>query len=503
MKLIYKLIFISLLWLFLITPFNLPPDTDVRLQMAHALWTGQDEIPADSPASVGVPSPVAPGKRYYPYDMGQSLLMLPGDWVGTQIRMFSPKFNEYLLREIAVSLLVIIPLNILLILAIYWLLRLLDFSEPVAASASLVLLLGTTMLHYAQVFQQNNPVLLGVVTAYACILFYLKYRQIIYIFASGLALGFTIMIRSTTVINALTILGFLVLCILYENSRFSNKFKIVLSWSIGLVPFVFLSRLFNYWRFGSFRKVGQEISMEILQQSPDNVLPPNYPFHNPPTVGLWGALLSPAKSIFIYDPLLLPCLLLGITSFKQLSFVLRAYLISAIFTLIGYLILTSKLDFWHGDGAWAARYHVTSVHLILIPLVALLLEQIAKVKTLQKWLIISLIGFSVLVQLPSLVFDPSVNSGVINFAKPESFQRFRWGERVSAIGCLVTKSTSEKCLTYERKVDGKNLSLLSRVSLWPRKFNRGQNLLWVVWGGLFILAIATTLLFLTTTLRFI
>ena len=38
------------------------------------------------------------------------------------------------------------------------------------------------------------------------------------------------------------------------------------------------------------------------------MLPPNYPFIWSPEVGIWGVLFSPAKSIFIYDPLLVPCL---------------------------------------------------------------------------------------------------------------------------------------------------------------------------------------------------
>ena len=205
MKTVIKVALIALLWITLINPGNLPPDTDARLQMSHALWTKTEEIPSSSNrGTLGVQ-----GKRYYAYDLGQSILMLPADWVGTKLHSFFPQIKPYLLRELAVSLLVVIPLNVLVVLSCYWLLRLFDFHENIAASASLVFLLGTTALHYSQVFQQNNPVLLCVVLAYACVLAYLKYDKIHYILGSGLALGFAIFIRSTAIIHALTVFGFL------------------------------------------------------------------------------------------------------------------------------------------------------------------------------------------------------------------------------------------------------------------------------------------------------
>ena len=185
--------------------------------------------------------------------------------------------------------------------------------------------------------------------------------------------------------------------------------------------------------------------------------------------------------------MLLPCLILGLSLRKKLSPYLRIYLISAIFGLIFHIILTGKLDFWHGDGAWAARYHVTSVHLILIPLIALLIAEFSLVNRLKKWLIVSLIILSILVQIPSLVFDPSVNSGWVNFAKPESFLRFRLAERVASIGCLVSSSPSPNCLKNE---------LSGRVNSWTRKFNRIQGFLQIIWILLFIVASISTFVFL-------
>jgi hypothetical protein len=101
MKTVTKVALIALLWITIINPANLPPDTDVRLRMAHALWTGTEEVslpPNYHPSSrldhVGVLG--VDGKRYEAYDMGQSLLMLPADWIGTQLSKVFPSIKPYL-----------------------------------------------------------------------------------------------------------------------------------------------------------------------------------------------------------------------------------------------------------------------------------------------------------------------------------------------------------------------------------------------------------------------
>lgn len=361
----------------------------------------------------------------------------------------------------------------------------------------MIWLLGTTVLHYAQTFQQNNPVLLCVILGYACALAYIKTNKVPYVFLSGLAIGAAIIIRSTTIIYALTVFGFLISCLIYKNFKLNQIFKTAILWNFGLFPFFFVSRLFNYLRFGDFWTTAASLSIEQIRNGaifsglPE--LPPNYPFIHPPYVGILGVLFSPAKSIFIYDPFLLPCLVLGIILFNKLTPYIRIYFISSIFALVFHIILTSKLDFWHGDGSWAARYHVTSVQLLLLPLIALLILEMLSVNRLKRWLISGLVVLSILVQFTSLVFDPSVNSGVVNFAEPKSFLRFRLGERIDSVSCLIGLSRSQGCLTDEKY---NKSDLASRVYFWPLKSNKAQGLLWKIWGLLLITALISTLLFL-------
>lgn len=79
MKTVTKVALIALLGITIINPANLPPDTDVRLKMTHALWTGTEEVsssPNYRPSSrldpVGVLG--VDGKRYEAYDKSRVIL---------------------------------------------------------------------------------------------------------------------------------------------------------------------------------------------------------------------------------------------------------------------------------------------------------------------------------------------------------------------------------------------------------------------------------------------
>lgn len=508
MKTIFKIALIAFLWMLVINPLRIIGDTSARLQMAHAWWTGTDEVTLASDykpnsrleAGQGVLG--RGGKRYIPYDVGQSLLMLPGDWLGSQLHKVVPQQNEEYLRQIVVSWVIFLPLNVILIIACFLLLKKLDFSEEVAGISSIILLLSTTVLHYAQSPQQNNQILLFVVLGYAAILASLKTHKSIYkylfVFLSGLALGASILIRQTSVIHMLTVFVFLAGCVWVRQNKIGEVFKYAILWIIGLIPLILVGRIFDYVRFGVFWTTGASLGAKQLQTDPFFAglpqLPANFPFSNPPWVGIWGVLFSPAKSIFIYDPLLLPCLLLGVFLWKKLSPYLKLYLIANVLNLLLHIALYARLDFWHGDAAWGARYHVTSLHLLLIPLIALLVERLLSARGLYLWSIRLLIVIGIFVQIPSIVLRPSAETGEIYFAQPSSFMKFRLAERIANTGCLIHHSFSPDC-SKRLALDSDN-PLITKSSLWPLGLTKSRNLGFTFWGFILSLAVLATIFWL-------
>jgi hypothetical protein len=127
MKAVFKVALIALLWIIVISSGKVSGDSLPRLQMAHAWWTGTPEVtynPQEPPKSrLDIPGVLGVGgKRYSAYDVGQPLLMLPADWLGSQLHQVFPKQDELFLRRVTVSIFTFIPLNVATILASFWLL---------------------------------------------------------------------------------------------------------------------------------------------------------------------------------------------------------------------------------------------------------------------------------------------------------------------------------------------------------------------------------------------
>ncbi len=260
MRTIFKISLATFLWLLVITQGNLGSlDTAVRLQMSHAWWTNTEEVAANykpvfkGDMWAGVQG--VKGKRYLFYEPGQSILMIPGDWLGTQLHIFFPNVGKKDLRNLVVSL-CFIPLNVAAVVACYWLLRLFNFKEQIAGLSSIIWMLSTTFFHYAQVHFQNNQVLLFVTIGYAAALAFVKQEKSKYAIISGLALGAALLIRTTSIIHLLTVVTFFLGCVAYQSRNLSKVIYSFGFWILGFVPLVLLGRLFDYIRYGSFWVTG-------------------------------------------------------------------------------------------------------------------------------------------------------------------------------------------------------------------------------------------------------
>jgi hypothetical protein len=507
MKIVTKVALIALLWILVVNPGTIDGDTSLRLRMAHAWWTGTEEVAPNFQPQVrgqlGAGVQGVGGRRYIAYDVGQSMLMLPGDWLGTQLHRWFPNLTSEVLRHLTVNWLIFVPLNVAAVVACFWLLRLFEFSDRIAGLTSIFWLISTTVLHYAQFPQQNNQVLLFVTVGYAAALACVHRRSPRFAIFSGLALGAALLIRMSSIIHVFTVFVFLVGCIAYQSR---DKFKILQSvgfWIVGLMPLTLVGRICDYLRYGSFWTTGQSLSQEQLNTEPLFArfpeFPANYPFIHPPSFGIWGVLFSPAKSIFIYDPLLLPCLVLGIVLWKRFSPYIQWYLITGIFNFGLHLVLTSRVDFWHGDAAWGARYHVTSVHLLLMPLLAVFLQYLLSAKGLTVWLMRGIVTIAILAQIASVVLLFTVESGQGMLVASESrYVQFRLAQRVTNILCLLDNSPSASFFCKLSPDGGQSLKSQNQFAILPLNYVRfrfNRKLILMGWGLILVLALGMTVRF--------
>jgi len=384
-------------------------DTTHRLQTAHSFWTSQPPVFPDEYPEFGIHG--RNGKLYAWYGIGQSLLLLPSDIAGTYIAKL-PLFDDYddtdpNVRDIVVSFTTNILVCVLSVLVCYRLLGLFDFSVNERLAGALALLFATTFLHYTQNMMENNYILLLTITGLCFQYEWLKTGKTRALLIGSIALGANILTRLTTGMDWIGVGFFLLLVAWLSNIRERELWSRFVSYAKVVLPvyifFGLLDRLYQFVRFGSFFNTYMTIvAMEFRQRDPS--LPAKYPFETPFHAGFFGALFSPEKSIFTYDPLLLLTILVCIFGWKRFSSPLRAYLITFGLLLLAYISFYARYTDWAGDTAWGDRYAATPAQLFAFISVPLLVRYHGSLNKLLWRIGMGLIAISVAVQLASVAF---------------------------------------------------------------------------------------------------
>src|SRR5437588_9393622 len=136
-------------------------DTMHRLQTTHWLWTSEPQVFRNAYPEFGLHG--RGGRLYSWYGIGQSLLMLPADLVGTwlaHLAIFSEYGDDPAVRSIVVSYATNILVNVLTALIAFRLLRQLRFGVKESVAGVLALLFCTTHRHYTQNMMENNYIML-------------------------------------------------------------------------------------------------------------------------------------------------------------------------------------------------------------------------------------------------------------------------------------------------------------------------------------------------------
>jgi hypothetical protein len=350
------------------------------------------------------------GRLYSWYGIGQSLLMLPADLLGTWIahwRIFSEYEDDPAIRSIVVSYSTNILINVLTALVCFRFLLLLGFNTKQAAAGVLALLFCTTHLHYTQNMMENNYILLLTLVGLKFGYEWLLRGEPWALFLSSVAFGLNLLTRLTTVMELAAGGIFLLLVSWFQGMHGPPLRQRLVSFAkIALPVYAFsllLDRTYQYYRFGSFFNTYLSVTARE-QKLIDPSLPPNYPFETPFHVGFFGPLITPEKSIFLFDPLIILTILLAALAWKKFSPAIRAYLVSISALVLGYICFYARYTVWSGDSAWGDRYVSSTVELTAFISVPLLLRYRRELGT---WVVgagFALIGVSALVQAASTAF---------------------------------------------------------------------------------------------------
>jgi hypothetical protein len=383
-------------------------DTAHRLQTTHSIWTSEPEVFPQEYPEFGIHG--RNGKLHSWYGVGQSLLMLPTDVVGTYLSRL-PIFEDYdgtdpSVRAILVSYFTNILINVLTALVCFRLLRQFNFTLREAVAGVLALLFCTTHLHYTQNMMENNYIMLLTLTGFSYQLEWLRTGNRRALMWGSVALGLNLLTRLTTGLDLIAAGVFLFLLMWFEKtaSQWRHLLWTFVKVAAPIYAFFFLvDRCYQYFRFGSFFNTYVSVFAREYRQL-DPSLPANFPWTTPFHVGMLSPLFIPEKSIFIFDPLIGLTLLIVIFGWKRLRSDVKAYVISALFLVLAYLAFYARYFVWSGDMAWGDRYVSTAVEMAAFISVPMLLRHRAELGTVfwgvGKFLIVA----SLVIQIASLAF---------------------------------------------------------------------------------------------------
>jgi hypothetical protein len=354
-------------------------DTMHRLQSTHAFWTSEPPVFPNEYPEFGIRG--RNGMLQSWYGIGQSLVMLPQDILGTWLQNL-PVFDRYddtdpTVHDIVVTFTTNILIAVLTALLCFRFLRQLGFALNHAIAGVLALLLSTTYLHYTQNMMENNYIFLLTLTGFSFELEWLQTGSRRALFVGAGAFGLNLLTRLTTGLDFLAGVMFVWLVLWFDGSRGRALWNRLHTYCFIAVPvfcfFGLLDRLYQFYRFGSFTNtyIGV-VAREALQRHPD--LPKSYPFETPFHIGFFGALFAPEKSIFLFDPLLVLALLLLFIHWKRLAPAARAYSLATCLMLLAYICFYARYTVWSGDTAWGDRYVSTAVELVALIAIPMLLR---------------------------------------------------------------------------------------------------------------------------------
>ena len=406
-------------------------DTTHRLQVTHSLWTDQPQVFPEEYPEFGVHG--RGGRLYAWYGIGQSLLMLPADLVGSAAshmqcwRSYANSETDPSIRDIVVSVSTNILINVSTAFVAFHLLGLLGFCVRESIAGTLALMCATTHLHYAQNLTENNYILLLTITGLA-----LQYKWLITgnwraLFWGSAALGLNLLTRLTTALDILGVGCFILFASVFNQRETTHAvtqsgplkqktspetLSAIWSYLRLVFPvygfFFLLDRVYQYLRFDSWTNTYIDVSARE-QRVINPALPANFPFsggwiHGGIDSGVLGPFFAPAKSIFLFDPMFFLILILVALLWRQLTSAMRAFLIAVFSLLAAYILFYARYVWWSGDYAWGDRYISSVVELAALLVVPLLLRYRHLLGRSIWYLSLVITAASVAIQCASLAF---------------------------------------------------------------------------------------------------
>lgn len=311
------------------------------------------------------------GRPFNPHGLGQPIAAIPFWYLGHAIEQYVHLASPQLVRRAVVTLLCPVVTAITVGL-VFWFTRRLGHSHQSAFAAAMLFAAASPAWPYAR-YYFSEP-LAGLLLLAA--VYYLWAARagagLSAVAASGTLAGFAGLTRPA--LWPLVLLGAI---LAPANGRPSQRWAAVAGYTLFLMPSAALYGWYNYARFGS-----------PFQQWPGG--PNRLSVHTLP-IGLYGQLLSPGKSVFLYCPAVIIALIgwRGLWQRDRLS----AWAAALVFAY--HLLVYSAWTDWPGGWCWGPRFLFAALPVVWLA-VPSGLEHMRRKRVLKAIAVtVALLGFAV------------------------------------------------------------------------------------------------------------
>lgn len=329
------------------------PDEESIFYVSQSFLTrGEFEIP--DPAHFPVVSGLVGlnGKRYSGTGLLPSLSALPFLALGNVVaNSLDARWHDFAVRLILLNVFnALVGAAGAVLLYAWW--RRLGVTPRAAFALALVYGLATLTWVYARtLFSETWLAFLTLLACYA-VSSYGSTRARSWLFVAGLAAGLAALtkVQGLLIVPAVIVYAVLTLWRQTGQSRVFVRTSVVpaLVFGIGIVIGLGIFGYYNAIRFGTPFELGY------------GSVSTNYPILE----GLYGLLLSPGKSVFLYAP----PILLGVIALPRFARRFAPEAITCGLIILAMLVFHARVSYWHGDGAWGPRYLAMTMAFWLLPL---------------------------------------------------------------------------------------------------------------------------------------
>lgn len=288
----------------------------------------------------------ADGKVYSQYAIGPSLVSVPGRWLRDHLA--TPRTQSAGLAKVVTGHLGQAVMGGLVALLFFGLCRRLGATVRAASAGTLTLALATMVLVYARSpFSEivQTACILGFADAVIAVADEPTRRRALIAGAWGAA------VLNAKAVLALALAGG-ALHLILTLRRDRRALGRVVGWAaVAGAPGVLVFLLYNRARWGGLLDTGYGETLGLMHENPVN--------------GLWGLLLSPGKSLFLYSP----PLVIGVLAIVRFAREQRRAALALACIGVPPLLFYTRFLSWSGDYCWGPRYLTYLVPLLLVPAV--------------------------------------------------------------------------------------------------------------------------------------